>query len=92
MKHYQVSGFLEIDPTVRAGMRRTGLILWPEPNYDYAPRLWSDAHDFGLTVGVAHSSWEAHGVFGLLHADALTRAEINHLELPTLGWQIYRTR
>jgi LuxR family quorum-sensing system transcriptional regulator SolR len=87
MKHYQANGFLDIDPTVRTGMRGTGLILWPKPNYDYAPRLWSDAHDFGLTVGVAHSSWTAHGVFGLLtmarHADVLTPAEINHLELPT---------
>jgi LuxR family quorum-sensing system transcriptional regulator SolR len=87
MKHYQESRFLEIDPTVRAGMHSTGLIVWPEAKVDDAPRLWADARDFGLAVGVAHSSWAAHGVFGLLtisrHADRLTPAEIDLLTLQT---------
>ncbi|RZF23641.1 LuxR family transcriptional regulator [Paraburkholderia sp. UYCP14C] len=89
MMHYRASGFLDIDPTVRAGMHSTNLIVWPESSDDDAPRLWSDAHDFGLTVGVAHSSWAAHGAFGLLtmsrHADALTPAEIDRLSLP-MNW------
>jgi LuxR family quorum-sensing system transcriptional regulator SolR len=87
MEHYQASGFLEIDPTVRAGMQGAGLIVWPESTYHDAPRLWSDAHDFGLTVGVAHPSWAAHGAFGLLtmsrHADPLTPAEIDRLPILT---------
>ena len=39
MKHYQESRFLEIDPTVRAGMHSTGLIVWPEAKVDDASRL-----------------------------------------------------
>ncbi|WP_287758698.1 LuxR C-terminal-related transcriptional regulator, partial [Burkholderia sp.] len=49
--------------------------------------LWQDARDFGLSVGVAQSSWAARGAFGLLsiarHADRLTPAEINMLTLQT---------
>jgi LuxR family quorum-sensing system transcriptional regulator SolR len=86
MKHYQESGFLEIDPTVSAGVRSAELIVWPELTNADGPGLWSDAHDFGLTVGVARSSWGANGVFGLLtmsrHAERLTPAEINRLTLP----------
>jgi LuxR family transcriptional regulator, quorum-sensing system regulator SolR len=86
MKHYQDSGFLEIDPTVSTGMRSAELIVWPELTNADGPGLWSDAHDFGLTVGVARSSWGANGVFGLLtmsrHAERLTPAEINRLTLP----------
>ncbi|MBU6488901.1 MAG: autoinducer binding domain-containing protein [Burkholderiales bacterium] len=84
MKHYQDNRFIEIDPTVREGMSSSRLILWPEASSN-APRLWNDAHDFGLRVGVAHSSWAAHGVYGLLtlarSADALTNHEIDELTL-----------
>jgi LuxR family quorum-sensing system transcriptional regulator SolR len=86
MTHYQTSGFLEIDPTVREGMRNTNLIVWPYAMYDEAPRLWSDAGDFGIKVGVAQSSWTAHGAFGLLtmsrHADPLSPSEVENLQLP----------
>jgi LuxR family transcriptional regulator, quorum-sensing system regulator SolR len=86
MAHYQTSGFLDIDPTVRAGMRNTNLIVWPQTMYDEAPRLWSDALDFGIKVGVAQSSWTAHGAFGLLtmsrHAEPLSSTEVENLLLP----------
>lgn len=65
MKHYQDCRFIEVDPTVREGMSSTGLIVWPEATAN-SPRLWAEARDFGLRVGVAHSSWAAHGVYGLL--------------------------
>jgi LuxR family transcriptional regulator, quorum-sensing system regulator SolR len=78
MKHYQDHNFIDVDPTVREGMSSTGLIVWPEATAN-APRLWADARDFGLRVGVAHSSWAARGVFGLLtmarSAERLTDAE-----------------
>ncbi|PTB20180.1 LuxR family transcriptional regulator [Trinickia symbiotica] len=84
MKHYQDSHFIEVDPTVREGMNSTGLILWPEATSN-APRLWTDARDFGLRVGVAHSSWAAHGVYGLLtmarSAEPLRAPEIDLLTL-----------
>jgi LuxR family transcriptional regulator, quorum-sensing system regulator SolR len=86
MEHYRASGFLEIDPIVRAGMRRTDLLVWPDAMSDEAPRLWADARDFGIKVGVAHSSWTVHGTFGLLtmsrNADTLASAEVEDLQLP----------
>ncbi|CAN7558022.1 autoinducer binding domain-containing protein [Trinickia sp. LjRoot230] len=84
MEHYQESRFIEVDPTVREGMTSTGLIVWPEATTS-ASRLWTDAHDFGMKVGVAHSSWAAHGVYGLLTmarpSDALSSPEIDTLTL-----------
>ncbi|MEA3119177.1 MAG: LuxR family transcriptional regulator, quorum-sensing system regulator SolR [Paraburkholderia sp.] len=78
MKHYQDQKFIDVDPTVREGMSNTGLIVWPEATAN-APRLWADAREFGLRVGVAHSSWAARGVFGLLtlarSGERLTDAE-----------------
>ena len=82
MKHYQDSKFIDVDPTVREGMTRSGLFVWPEATAN-APRLWADARDFGLRVGVAHSSWAAHGVYGLLtmarSSESLTSSEIDKL-------------
>lgn len=84
MKHYQENNFIAIDPTVREGTTKSSLIVWPEATVS-APRLWQDAHDFGMKVGVAHSSWAAHGVYGLLTmarpAEILTRAETDRLTL-----------
>jgi LuxR family transcriptional regulator, quorum-sensing system regulator SolR len=86
MEHYKGSGFLDIDPTVSEGMRSGELIVWPESIDNDARRLWSDARDFGLVVGVAHSSWGAYGVFGLLtlsrHTERLSPAELVNLSLP----------
>jgi LuxR family transcriptional regulator, quorum-sensing system regulator SolR len=87
MTHYQMNGFLDIDPTVRMGMRSTDLIAWSHSIFNDAPRLWSDAHEFGIKVGVARSSWTVHGAFGLLtmsrRSDALTPAELEQLKVPT---------
>jgi LuxR family transcriptional regulator, quorum-sensing system regulator SolR len=84
MQHYQDNKFIDVDPTVREGMSKTGLIVWPEATAN-APRLWADARDFGLRVGVAHSSWAAHGVYGLLtlarSRESLTSAEVDSLTL-----------
>jgi LuxR family quorum-sensing system transcriptional regulator SolR len=82
MKHYQESRFIDVDPTVREGMNSSGLIIWPEATAN-APQLWADAREFGLRVGVAHSSWAAHGVYGLLtlarSAESLTQSETDML-------------
>ncbi|WP_124982751.1 transcriptional activator protein SolR [Ralstonia solanacearum] len=87
MQHYQANGFLDIDPTVRAGASSSELIVWPVSIRDEAARLWSDARDAGLNVGVTRSSWTAHGAFGLLtlarHADPLTAAELGRLSIAT---------
>lgn len=87
MDHYRANGFLDIDPTVRAGVCSSELIVWPESTRGEARQLWSDACGFGLGSGVARSSWGAHGVFGMLtlarHDGGLTQAEINEVSLPT---------
>ncbi|MGF6724503.1 LuxR family quorum-sensing system transcriptional regulator SolR [Paraburkholderia sp. GAS41] len=89
MEHYQASSFLDIDPTVRQGMRGSELVVWPASTDGDAKRLWSDAHDFGLKVGAAQSSWAAQGAFGLLTlsrpADALKETEVGSLTLP-MNW------
>jgi LuxR family transcriptional regulator, quorum-sensing system regulator SolR len=87
MARYQEMSYLDIDSTVRDGARTTNMIVWPDADSADEPRLWNDARDHGLAVGVAQSSWAARGVFGLLtiarHADRLTPAEINMLTLQT---------
>ena len=85
MQHYQNNDFLAIDSTVRDGANTTELIIWPELPQNDSARLWADAYEFGLVVGVAQSSWVAHGVYGLLSisrpAERLSTAEIQQLTL-----------
>lgn len=87
MAHYQAHNYIEIDSTVRDGALSTNMIVWPDVDQIEPCPLWQDARDFGLSVGVAQSSWAARGAFGLLsiarHADRLTPAEINMLTLQT---------
>ncbi len=87
MAHYQAQNYIEIDSTVRDGALSTNMIVWPDVDRIAPCPLWQDARDFGLSVGVAQSSWAARGAFGLLsiarHADRLTPAEINMLTLQT---------
>ncbi len=87
MDHYKANGFMDIDPTVRAGTLSNNLIVWPESEQGASRPLWSDASGFGLQVGVARSSWGARGVFGLLtlarHGEELSRAEIEAVSLST---------
>jgi len=66
MAHYRENNFLEVDPTVRLGARSQRLIVWSDQTFAATPRLWGDARDFGLAVGVAQASWGARGMFGLL--------------------------
>ncbi|AOK56647.1 LuxR family transcriptional regulator [Burkholderia stagnalis] len=87
MAHYQANNYIEIDSTVRDGALSTNMIVWPDVDKIGPSPLWQDARDYGLSVGVAQSSWAARGAFGLLsiarHADPLTPAEINMLTLQT---------
>lgn len=85
MAHYQANNYIAVDPTVRDGAASPNMIIWPEVDSSAGTSLWRDAHDFGMSVGVAQSSWAARGVFGLLtiarRSDRLTPAEINSLTL-----------
>ena len=87
MARYQEMSCLDIDSTVREGARSTNMIVWPDADTADEPRLWNDASEHELAVGVAQSSWAVRDVFGLLtiarHADRLTPAEINMLTLQT---------
>jgi len=66
MVHYGRERFLEIDPTVTGGQKSSDIILWNETTFAKAPRLWADAQDFGLRVGLAQSAWAIGGSYGLL--------------------------
>jgi LuxR family quorum-sensing system transcriptional regulator SolR len=83
MTHYRENDFLTIDPTVRLGERSPDLIVWSDQTFASAPRLWMDARDFGLSVGVAQASWAAHGMFGLLTLarsnEPLSTSEVSQL-------------
>lgn len=87
MAHYQAKNYIDIDSTVRDGALSTNMIVWPDVDGADSSPLWRDAREFGLSVGVAQSSWAARGAFGLLsiarRADRLTPAEINMLTLQT---------
>jgi LuxR family quorum-sensing system transcriptional regulator SolR len=88
MTHYRENDFLTIDPTVRLGERSPELIVWSDQTFASAPRLWTDARDFGLSVGIAQPSWAAHGMFGLLTLarsnEPLSRSEVSHLSKQVL--------
>ncbi|MDN7183361.1 autoinducer binding domain-containing protein [Caballeronia sp. SEWSISQ10-4 2] len=83
MTHYRENNFLTVDPTVQLGARSPNLIVWSDQTFSSAPRLWGDAQDFGLSVGIAQATWGAHGIFGLLTLarsnDALFSTEVSHL-------------
>ena len=63
---YRAKGYLEVDPTVRHGMRSVMPIVWSDEVFASAPELWEEARSFGLTVGWAQSSRDASGVAGML--------------------------
>lgn len=64
MAHYQANNYIEIDSTVRDGALSTNMIVWPDVDKIGPSPLWQDARDYGLSVGVAQSSWAARGAPG----------------------------
>ncbi|HCE10501.1 MAG TPA: LuxR family transcriptional regulator [Oxalobacteraceae bacterium] len=69
---YQKRGYLEVDPTVRHGLRNTLPIVWSPQVFESVPELWEEARGHGLHFGWAQSSRDASGTVGLL---TLARSE-----------------
>jgi len=69
---YQKRGYLEVDPTVRHGLRNTLPIIWSPQVFESVPELWEEARGHGLHFGWAQSSRDASGTVGLL---TLARSE-----------------
>lgn len=80
MRHYQRSGYLQVDPTVSLGMSTNDLVIWNDKIFKSAPALWHDARSIGLNVGLAQPAWGPGGSFGLLslsrEAEAISISEV----------------
>lgn len=66
MAHYKERSYLKMDPTVRAGLHSTDLIVWSDALFSEAQPLWNDVRDFGVAGGIAHSSLAHFNMSGLL--------------------------
>jgi LuxR family transcriptional regulator, quorum-sensing system regulator SolR len=89
MDNYRAQNYLAIDPTVQIGMVRTTPIVWSDDLFAPCRKLWDEAQETGLRVGVAKSSWGPAGSYGLLSLaraqHSLTGPELSCM-LPYLGW------
>lgn len=89
MAHYRRSNYVETDPTVRMGRQRCSALVWSDEVFASSDRLWNEARDVGLRVGVAHPSWGPAGSYGLLsvarETEPVSAEELSELEL-RLKW------
>lgn len=58
--------YLSIDPTVRYGSRTSITMIWSDELFASCPQMWREAQSFGLRYGWCRSSFDSHGVCGLL--------------------------
>jgi LuxR family quorum-sensing system transcriptional regulator SolR len=77
---YRERRYIEIDPTVRHGLRSATPIVWSEEVFRLAPGFWEDARLHGLHFGWAQATRDANGVVGLLtlarSAEQITESEL----------------
>ncbi|TDY16707.1 LuxR family quorum-sensing system transcriptional regulator SolR [Paraburkholderia sp. BL6665CI2N2] len=92
MANYKEKGYVNIDPTVQAGLQSTDVIVWSDSLFSKAQGLWDEAREFGIAGGVAHSSLAPFNVIGLLTlarpTSCVTEAEAFALRgsLSILSW------
>ncbi len=65
-KCYSERGYLEVDPTVRHGLKNTLPIVWSDELFASSSELWEEARAHGLHFGWAQSSRDASGAIGML--------------------------
>jgi LuxR family transcriptional regulator, quorum-sensing system regulator SolR len=63
---YVERDYFNIDPTVQLGLRSAITMLWSDELFAAVPHLWEEAQSFGLRHGWCRSSFDSHGVGGLL--------------------------
>lgn len=87
--HYLSSRFLDIDPTIQFARRSQKTVLWENARQFGAERLWADAAEFGLNIGIAYPSWDRKGSFGLFTVarakDHISKSEHSNIT-PHLAW------
>ena len=86
---YKAKGYLDVDPTVKHGMRSSIPILWTDDLFTAAREFWEDARSFGLNHGWAQSGSNLSGAIGMLSLgrseDLILDSEIKHKTLQ-MNW------
>jgi len=65
-KQYKDQNYLAIDPTIKRGMQSLLPFVWSNEVFSPAYEFWEEAQSFGLRFGWVQSSYDIHGIFGLL--------------------------
>jgi len=90
-RRYQEAGYLLTDPTVLHCQKSRALLTWNDHVFSGAPQLWAEARAHGLSVGLAQSSADWHGVAGMLTLarghDPLKAPELGAVR-PAFGWLV----
>ncbi len=63
---YQERNYLDIDPTVRHGIRSLQPVIWSNDLSVPVREFWEEVYSFGLRFGWAQSSRDATGTIGML--------------------------
>ncbi len=87
MAHYQRRGYIDLDPTIAAGLNSPTPIIWPSLRGSRDSIFWQDAREHGLAHGIAQASWSPGGVFGLLSL-ARSRNRIRESEYRNISLKI----
>ncbi|MFM2287507.1 MAG: LuxR family transcriptional regulator [Pseudomonadota bacterium] len=88
-EQYRRQGYVQIDPTVRHGLRSLLPLVWTDDVFAEARDFWEDARGQGLRYGWAQPCRDPSGVAGMLtvarSSEPLTEAELQ-LKVPRLVW------
>jgi DNA-binding CsgD family transcriptional regulator len=90
-RRYEEAGYLLTDPTVRHCATSRTPITWNDAVFSGVPQLWAEARAHGLSVGLAQSSADWHGVAGMLTLarghDRLRSTELEAVR-PGFAWLV----
>jgi len=90
-RRYQEAGYLLTDPTVQHCQKSRAPLIWNDDVFSGAPQLWGEAREHGLSVGLAQSSADWHGIAGMLTLarghDPLKALELNSVR-SAFGWLV----
>lgn len=88
-QRYHSQGYVEIDPTVRHGLRSLMPLVWTDEVFAMTRDFWEDARAQGLRYGWAQPCRDPSGVAGMLTVarshEALSDVELK-LKVPRLLW------
>jgi LuxR family transcriptional regulator len=88
-QQYRSQGYVEIDPTVRHGLRSLLPLVWTDDVFAETRDFWEDARGQGLRYGWAQPCRDPSGVAGMLTVarskEPLSDAELK-LKVPRLMW------